>query len=148
MNPSLLLVEDDRDIRRALYDVLTEEGYHVETAANGYEALARLTEGYEPQLILLDAMMPGLSGYEVFARLQCDPHWRSIPVTLLSADGMLEEKAHEFGISSFLKKPVDLAELYEVVESQVWASSVDYLAPEFAARGPDHSRWAQRFIAD
>jgi len=108
----ILVVDDDRGIRETLGDVLRDEGYRVELASDGSEALARLRLGDVPSLILLDLSMPGMSGLE-FRRAQLDDAaLAGIPVVVLSADpkNPLPE------VAGWLRKPVDLHELLATVE--------------------------------
>src|SRR3954468_1600196 len=82
----VLVVDDDFDIREALSDVLASEGYSVLTAADGSEALETLRGGIRPAVMLLDLMMPRLSGVEVIDALQKDESLREIPVVVCSAN--------------------------------------------------------------
>ncbi|HUS65054.1 MAG TPA: response regulator [Kofleriaceae bacterium] len=104
------MVDDDDDLREVLVEVLTDAGYTVEAAASGLEALALLTT-LRPCLILLDLMMPGLSGWEVVETLQKDPVLAAIPVCILSA---VAEQAPEVSVSR-LQKPVPLPVLLDAV---------------------------------
>jgi CheY-like chemotaxis protein len=113
---TILLVEDDFDVREALFETLREIGYAVDCAADGAEALEYLRDGGRPGLILLDLMMPRMSGSE-FRRVQRnDPAMRDLPVVLLSADGTMDEKARALGVQGAVKKPIDLDELLTVIE--------------------------------
>ena len=79
----ILLVEDDRFLRKAAQTALTRRGYHVETACDGEEAL-RLVRADKPELILLDLIMPKVQGFEVLRVLKADAETASIPVIVLS----------------------------------------------------------------
>jgi len=111
--PEILVVDDDRGIRETLGDVLRDEGYRVELARDGGEALAVLRgRAAAPELILLDLAMPGISGEE-FRRAQLDDaRLASIPVVVLSAD----ERHSLPGVAGWLRKPVDLYALLAAVE--------------------------------
>jgi two-component system, chemotaxis family, chemotaxis protein CheY len=113
----VLVVEDDRDIQLAVRDVLELEGYLVETADNGRQALEILERDPRPCLILLDLMMPVMNGHELSARLKGDPRLATNPVVLMSADQHLEEKAKLLDAQGILPKPVDIYALLELVES-------------------------------
>jgi DNA-binding response OmpR family regulator len=106
----ILIVEDDPDILSSLAEAVREEGFEVETAANGYQALARL-EQQMPDLIFLDLMMPLMDGWK-FLQVARErfPHMRA-PVVLLSAVHNLTVEAERLGIARFLPKPFDLAEV-------------------------------------
>jgi CheY-like chemotaxis protein len=111
-----LLVEDDFDVREALVETLRDRGYLVEAAVDGEQALQMLRGGSRPGLILLDLMMPRMSGSEFRMVQQVDPALSSLPVVLLSADGRMEEKAVSLRVQGAIRKPIDLDELFAVIE--------------------------------
>lgn len=112
---SVLVVEDDADIRTALADVLEEEGYDVRVAANGQEGLTELRREPRPRLVLLDLMMPVLNGWQ-FRKAQLDePALAEIPVVIVSADATAGSEASNIGAAAFLQKPVELDELLNTV---------------------------------
>ena len=92
MNASrtILIVEDDRDIRDVLAEILADEGYHVLLAEDGLEGLRRLAEGPRPALILLDLMMPRMDGFELLATLRHRPGGRRVPVVVVTAKSISE----------------------------------------------------------
>jgi CheY-like chemotaxis protein len=107
----ILLVDDDRDVIDALRLVLSEEGYEVATASNGYEALVYLkSHSPLPALILLDVMMPIMDGYEFRIEQQRDPSIALIPVVVVTA-GAIGERVAEMGVTALLRKPFDLERL-------------------------------------
>jgi CheY-like chemotaxis protein len=107
----ILLVDDDRDVIDALRVVLSEEGYDVATASNGYEALLYLkSHSPLPSLILLDVMMPVMDGYEFRIEQQRDPAIARIPVVVVTA-GSIGERVAEMGVTGLLRKPFDLDRL-------------------------------------
>ena len=81
----VLIVDDDRDIRETLGELLTEEGFQIEASWNGETALARLQEGLRPDVILLDIMMPSMDGLTFRARQRQQPAIADIPVIGLTA---------------------------------------------------------------
>lgn len=104
---TVLIVEDDELIRRAMQMVLEWEGYHVDCANNGQEALDYLRAGARPSVILLDVMMPVLDG-EQFRRQQLsDPELASIPVIVVSAASF----ATAVDGASHIRKPFEVQEL-------------------------------------
>jgi CheY-like chemotaxis protein len=111
----ILIVEDDVDVRDALVQVLEFEGYRVTSATNGAEALAELRAGAPPGLILLDLMMPVMDGRQFRVAQLADPALARIPVVVLSADGGVEQKATTMGAAAYLKKPIEVDSLLDVV---------------------------------
>lgn len=114
---TILLVEDDFDVREALAETLRDEGYTVDCAVDGEQALAYLRAGNRPGLILLDLMMPRMSGSEFRMVQRVDPSLAQIPVVLLSADGRMEEKAKALQTDGAIRKPIDLDELLGIIET-------------------------------
>jgi two-component system, OmpR family, alkaline phosphatase synthesis response regulator PhoP len=116
---SRILIADDNVQNCELIDAyLSEEGYEMVVAYDGLQALKR-TEEQPPDLILLDIMMPKLSGYEVCQRLKANPRTKDIPVlmvTALNEQGDIE-KAVRAGCDDFLTKPVNSLELKTRVKS-------------------------------
>jgi CheY-like chemotaxis protein len=115
---NILIVEDDPDILSSLAEAIREEGFEVETACNGYQALTRL-ETQLPDLIFLDLMMPLMDGWKFLevARGRF-PAWRA-PVVLLSAVHNLTEEARRLGVTEFLSKPFDLEDVQRLAHSLV-----------------------------
>jgi CheY-like chemotaxis protein len=113
---TILIVEDDFDVRESLSEALRDEGYAIECAVDGEQALEYLRNGGRPGLILLDLMMPRMSGSEFRMVQKVDPQLRHLPVVLLSADGAMEEKAKALETDGALRKPIDLEELLKIIE--------------------------------
>ncbi|MGZ3447582.1 MAG: response regulator [Myxococcaceae bacterium] len=111
----VLVVDDDPDILDALSEILEVEGYEVQRARNGREALQRLERGL-PDLVLLDLMMPVMDGWE-FAR-SLSPAARP-PIIVLSADRNVSSRAREIGAVEWLAKPFELAQLLAAVRRVV-----------------------------
>ncbi len=106
MSRSILIVEDDRDIRESIEELLRDEGYQVISTVHGLDALRKLRAMSElPRLILLDLMMPEMDGFTFRAEQLKDPKLAAIPVVLMSAGGELEAKAKQLSAQGVLKKP-------------------------------------------
>ena len=110
----ILVVDDDPDILEALSEILEAEGFEIRRARNGKEALERL-EPDQPQLILLDLMMPVMDGWEFAQRMRQKPVYSSIPIIVLSADRNVGSKAQDIGAVGHLAKPFELNDLLEMV---------------------------------
>jgi CheY-like chemotaxis protein len=109
---SILVVEDDADIRATVVDILETEGYHTLAAANGKEALDILATIPKPCLVLLDMMMPIMNGRQFLDELMSNANLAPIPVMIVSAIG---DRTDTRGSVGFLKKPVDLEVILKVV---------------------------------
>jgi len=112
---AVLVVEDEHDIRETLREILEMEGYRVRCASNGKEALDALAEMPRPRLILLDLMMPVMSGYELLQALHANDDLSTIPVTVVSAVG--DRLAPGATRAAVLRKPVDLETLLHAVDA-------------------------------
>jgi CheY-like chemotaxis protein len=112
----LLIVEDTAEIRTALNHLFISEGYTVQLAANGKEALDVLATSCElPKLILLDLMMPVMDGIQFRQEQQKDVRIAPIPVLLMSADANLVAKARSLRTQGYVKKPFDIEGIISTV---------------------------------
>jgi two-component system chemotaxis response regulator CheY len=112
----ILVVEDDTDIRETVAELLMEEGYQVQTATSGRDALDRLaTAATLPDVILLDLMMPIMDGWTFYDHLQREARWAVLPIVVISADANVHEKAARLKPIACLRKPVGIDELLGVV---------------------------------
>jgi CheY-like chemotaxis protein len=110
---TVLVVDDDVDLRHTLREVLQEEGYTVDTAANGKEALDRLRRSNPPRVMVLDLMMPVMDGWQLLEELKRDEAFSSIPVVVISAGktGLRTTGKHEV-----LSKPLDYYRLVTTID--------------------------------
>ena len=111
-NHSILVVEDDQDVREAMVQVLESEGYVAVPAGDGEEAVDRLRDGLEPCLILLDLMMPRMDGWQFIEHQR--QQQSSIPIVVVSAYGS-GEQVRATGIAEYMRKPVDIDALLALV---------------------------------
>jgi CheY-like chemotaxis protein len=113
---SVLVVEDNEDIRDAVAESLEDAGYGVRVAANGAIAMNALRESSDlPCLILLDLMMPVMDGAQFLQEMRRDPRLSVLPVVLVTADGSAVTKATALGTHGGLRKPVQLDDLLSTV---------------------------------
>lgn len=114
--PRILIVDDDPVILRLLQINFRLEGYDVDSAGRGDEALRRARETV-PDVVVLDIMMPGVDGFDVLRQLKDDPASRDVPVILLSARAQDEDRrrGYALGVEEYVTKPFDPAHLVEVV---------------------------------
>ena len=111
------IADDEPNIVTALEFLLKRAGYEVRTASNGEEALA-LVESYRPDLVLIDIMMPGKSGYEVCQRMRERPEWRHIKIVMVTAKGREAEvsKGLSLGADLYVTKPFSTQDLIEAID--------------------------------
>ena len=111
----VLIVDDYVDICEALAMVLDMEGMEVETAQSGDEALAKLTAGLRPCVMLLDIRMPGMNGWDLWDHMQRDPELAATPVVVVSGDAPDATRARAAGMRAVLRKPVESVALVTAV---------------------------------
>jgi CheY-like chemotaxis protein len=112
---TILVVDDDADIREIVSELLILEGYRVETASHGRAALDVL-EASRPDLILLDLNMPIMDGWTFCAELHAQPEQRHVPIALMSASRNLQARALPCEPVAILEKPFGLDDLLQRVE--------------------------------
>jgi CheY-like chemotaxis protein len=113
----VLVVEDDPDIREVLEEMLDAGGHRVLTAANGREALAVLDRMTAPCLVLLDLMMPVMSGFAFLEALTQRPDKGRVNVLLISANAQVDQVARGKGVVGFVRKPFDLDDVLALVDN-------------------------------
>ncbi len=117
MQKAILVADDDPDILNIVSVSLEASGYAVLKAGNGREAVDLATR-HRPDLILMDMMMPVMSGYEAVAAIKSDPSTQGIPIVGLSAKAMATdiELASGIGIDGYITKPFRIAQVLSVIQ--------------------------------
>ncbi len=116
MTHQVLLVEDEPNIIEAVGFILARDGWAVATHANGETALDEIRR-VRPDVLVLDVMLPGRSGYDVLKDLRADSDLTGLPVLMLTARGQEKDRAlaEKLGATRFMTKPFSNADLLEVV---------------------------------
>lgn len=111
---TILIVEDDADLRQTIQWILEDEGFRIEIAGDGQEALDR-ARANKPSLVLLDMALPIIDGFGVAAGLR-QAYGDNIAILTITADGHAEEKAQQVGAISYVSKPFELDILINAVK--------------------------------
>lgn len=116
MGKHVILVEDETNIAEAIRFLLGRDGWRVETLANGGNA-ARVIRQARPDLVMLDVMLPGKTGFEILAELREDPDLAALPILMLTARGQARDRemALKAGVSRFMTKPFANDEMLQAV---------------------------------
>jgi CheY-like chemotaxis protein len=114
----VLVVDDEPTIRELIADVLREWGYHIDTAANGAEAL-ELMHQHLPHAIVLDLMMPHVDATGFVELKRLNPRFDAVPIVLVTAAFEAVQAANRLGAQAFLTKPFELDELLNIVNRLV-----------------------------
>ncbi|MFW5739099.1 MAG: sigma-54-dependent transcriptional regulator [Myxococcota bacterium] len=141
VSPMVLVVDDEKNIRRTVEMVLTGEGYRVTGAATAEEALAVLAQPNSPvDLVLLDVKLPGMSGLEMLERVRADEGLRELPVIVISGHATVHDavKAIKLGASDFFEKPLNrervLVSVRNVLKTARLARTVEDMRQQIQAR--------------
>lgn len=116
---SVLVVDDDEDIRTVIELTLGLKGYEVRCAEDGLEALEQLHADANASVILLDLRMPRMNGIEFLHALRSDPSLARIPVVVLTGDSAAATEAMTAGANGLLLKPIDSRALFRSIEPYV-----------------------------
>ena len=116
MGKHVVLVEDETNIAEAIRFLLGREGWRVETLANGATAVDVIRNA-NPDLVMLDVMLPGKSGFEILKELRADAALADLPILMLTARGQTRDReiALEAGVSRFMTKPFSNEEMLAAV---------------------------------
>jgi len=114
---TLLIVDDSRTVVHALKTILEQNGYTTLTAINGEQAI-EMAKQHKPDLVLMDVIMPGMTGFQATRILHKDPETSDIPVVIISASEQPTEKAwcKRLGARGFLPKPIQRGQLFPCIE--------------------------------
>ncbi|HYP90134.1 MAG TPA: response regulator [Polyangiaceae bacterium] len=110
----VLVVDDDADNVGMLVDLLRVEGYSASSAENGAAALALLSEGFDPDLILTDLMMPVMSGWDFCESLKQAAHYRSIPIIVTC--GLTPDQRGQLQVEAAFEKPIKVEPLLQKIK--------------------------------
>jgi CheY-like chemotaxis protein len=114
---TILIVEDEDEIRELLAEMLVDHGFVVSTARNGEEALRALGNGALPNVVLLDLMMPVMDGWKFRAEMLADPRLATIPVIIVSGAADVQDGSEALKAARVLTKPVKWPVLLESVQA-------------------------------
>ncbi len=122
MGGRVLLIEDEPNIIEAIRFILSRDGWNVDVHSDGKTALEAI-EKRSPDLVILDVMLPNLSGYDILTDVRANPATRSLPVLMLTARGQKQDRelAERLGASRFMTKPFSNAEVLSSVRELVGA---------------------------
>jgi len=120
MAKKVLIVDDETNIVISLQFLMEQVGYRVDVARTGEEALEKIAV-FLPDLILLDVMLPGVSGYDICQRVRQTPAWQAMKIVMLTAKGRDVERAKglALGANAYVTKPFSTKELLAEVQRQL-----------------------------
>lgn len=120
MGKRVLVIEDEPNITEAINFFLSRDGWEVFTHSNGHDALDAVTRR-APNLLILDVMLPGKSGYEILRELRDKADWKDLPVLILTARGQAKDRemTRAAWASRFMTKPFSNADILEAVRELV-----------------------------
>ncbi len=118
---TVLVIDDEEVVREVLRRSLTKAGYEVKVAADGQQALQIVYSQAPPDVIVLDLMMPVMSGFEVLSAMRVVPEWSEIPVVVLTAT--MSDSAEHLQAHAFLQKPFDANAVEAAVKAAIAAKA-------------------------
>ena len=117
MKKRVLVVDDEIGIQEIIRAMLETSAYEVDSAEDGQVALEKLEAGAKPDIILLDLMMPNMSGYRLLYELHQRGFHTSSSIIVMSADVFTQQRIDQMGIKGFISKPFDINELEHMIEA-------------------------------
>ncbi|MFK7940612.1 MAG: response regulator transcription factor [Roseovarius sp.] len=120
MNKRVLLIEDETNIIEAISFILSRDGWDVKTHSNGHDAIDAIRQR-APDLIILDVMLPGRSGFDILKDIRADHEFSDRPVLMLTARGQDSDRemAERYGASKYMTKPFSNAEVLATVRDLI-----------------------------
>lgn len=120
MGKRVLVIEDEPNIIEAVSFILSRDGWEVKTHANGHDAMDAV-RSRAPDLIILDVMLPGKSGFDILQEIRADPVYGPTPVLMLTARGQTKDRemAERAGASQYMTKPFSNADVLAAVRALV-----------------------------
>jgi two-component system OmpR family response regulator len=120
MDKKVLLIEDEPNIIEAISFILSRDGWDVKTHSNGHDAMDAVRTR-RPDLVILDVMLPGKSGFDILQEIRADSELAATPVLMLTARGQVKDRelAEKSGVSRYMTKPFANADVLEAVRSMV-----------------------------
>lgn len=132
----VLVVDDDAAIRELLSDMLAADGHTAFGAADGFDALSQLADGVQPCVMLLDLLMPHMTGWELVHRLVASDDLRRIPYLVISAERLSRDGEHALDGRQRFEKPLDVGRLMTAIDQSCLASDDITPLPQAARNGP------------
>ncbi len=120
MGKNVLVIEDEPNIIEAISFILSRDGWSVATHSNGHDAVG-VVQAAMPDLVILDVMLPGKTGYDILRELRSEDATQGLPVLMLTAKGQVKDRemAERAGASRFMTKPFSNAEVLDAVRELV-----------------------------
>ncbi len=120
----ILIVDDEKDIVETLAFMLKQKGFEIITAYDGEEGL-KLAKEANPDLIILDVMMPKINGYKICRLLKFDSKYKNIPIIMVTARGQAQDVAigEETGADEYITKPFEFNDLFECIDKYTKAAA-------------------------
>jgi DNA-binding response OmpR family regulator len=120
MSKRVLLIEDEPNIIEAIRFILSRDGWIVETHSDGATAVAAVVKK-RPDIVILDVMLPGKSGFDILRELRCDDTQTNLPILMLTARGQKKDRdmAQAAGVSAFMTKPFSNSDMLDAVNALV-----------------------------
>ncbi|MCH2069621.1 MAG: response regulator [Shimia sp.] len=120
MGKNVLVIEDEPNIIEAISFILSRDGWSVATHSNGHDAVG-VVQNAMPDLVILDVMLPGKTGYDILRELRSEDATQGLPVLMLTAKGQVKDRemAERAGASRFMTKPFSNAEVLDAVRELV-----------------------------